>query len=85
MRDLVLADPVWAEGAKASRIRAVHDSADLRVGIAMCPDDGHELLDAADVALRRMRGFALVEAVAEQMRRATHGPVAASTRDAMAS
>lgn len=40
---------------------------DLRVGIAMCPDDGTELFDALDVAMRRMRGFAVVDAVAEQL------------------
>ena len=33
LRDLFLAYPLWAEGAKASRLRALHDNADLRVGI----------------------------------------------------
>lgn len=43
---------------------------DLRVGIAMCPDDATDMFDAVDVALRRMRGFAVLEAVAEQLREA---------------
>jgi D-serine deaminase-like pyridoxal phosphate-dependent protein len=33
MGDLFIAYPVWAEGPKASRLRALHDSADLRVGV----------------------------------------------------
>ena len=33
LRDLFLAYPLWAEGPKASRLRAVHDTADLRVGV----------------------------------------------------
>lgn len=41
---------------------------DLRVGIAMCPDDATDLLDAFDIAQRRMRGFGLLEAVAERLR-----------------
>jgi hypothetical protein len=49
-------------------------SRDLRVGIAMCPDDGVELFDALDVSLRRMRGFAVVEAVSQQLRRLEAGP-----------
>ncbi len=44
---------------------------DLRVGIAMCPEDGVELFDALDVASRRMRGFAALDAVAGQLRRVT--------------
>ena len=32
IRDLFVAYPVWAEGAKAARLRALHDAADLRVG-----------------------------------------------------
>ena len=32
LRDLFLAYPLWAEGPKASRLRAVHDIADLRRG-----------------------------------------------------
>lgn len=43
---------------------------DLRIGIALCPEDGDELLDAVDVATRRMRGFALLDAVATQLRAA---------------
>lgn len=41
---------------------------DLRIGIALCPEDATELLDAVDVATRRMRGFGLVDAVAAQLR-----------------
>ena len=33
MRDLFIAYPVWAEGPKASRLRALHDAVDLRVGV----------------------------------------------------
>ncbi|HKF85099.1 MAG TPA: alanine racemase [Candidatus Limnocylindrales bacterium] len=33
LRDLFLAYPVWAEGPKASRLRALHDAAELRVGV----------------------------------------------------
>jgi hypothetical protein len=46
---------------------------DLRVGIAMCPHDATDLLDAVDVAQRRMRGFALLDAVAEQLRTSSPG------------
>jgi hypothetical protein len=47
---------------------------DLRVGIAMCPDDGTDLFDALDMAARRMRGFDALDAVAEQLRRLAAGP-----------
>lgn len=47
---------------------------DLRIGIAICPDDGTELFDALDVAMRRMRGFAVIDAVAEQLRLAAEAP-----------
>lgn len=47
---------------------------DLRVGVAICPDDATDMFDALDVAMRRMRGFALVDAVAGQLRRVEHGP-----------
>jgi hypothetical protein len=47
---------------------------DLRIGIAMCPDDGTELFDALEVAQRRMRGFSLLDAVAEQLRLVDAGP-----------
>ena len=47
---------------------------DLRVGIAMCPDDATEMFDALDVAQRRMRGFSIIDAVADQMRRVDAGP-----------
>jgi len=43
-------------------------SRDLRVGIAMCPVDATDLLDAADIGMRRMRGFGLLDAVAVQLR-----------------
>ena len=33
LRDLFLAYPLWAEGPKASRLRALHDNAELRVGV----------------------------------------------------
>ena len=33
LRDLFLAYPLWAEGAKATRLRALHDNAELRVGV----------------------------------------------------
>lgn len=49
-------------------------SRDLRVGIAMCPEDGADLFDALDVAGRRMRGFGVLDAVAAQLRRARSGP-----------
>lgn len=41
---------------------------DLRIGIALCPADADDLLDAVDVASRRMRGFGLLDAVATQLR-----------------
>ena len=33
IRDLFIAYPVWAEGPKASRLRALHAAVDLRVGV----------------------------------------------------
>ena len=33
LRDLFLAYPLWADGPKAGRLRAVHESADLSVGV----------------------------------------------------
>lgn len=50
---------------------------DLRIGIAMCPTDATDLFDAVDVALRRMRGFSVLDAVAGQL--AAHARDAAST------
>lgn len=44
------------------------DARDLRLGIAMCPDDATDFLDAVDIAQRRMRGWSLVEAVARARR-----------------
>ena len=51
LRDLFLAYPLWAEGAKASRLRAVHEAADLAVGV----DSGEaaERLAAAVAGVRR--------------------------------
>ena len=51
-----------------------HAARDLRIGLAMCPHDATDLLDALDVAARRMRGFAVLEAVAGQLRRLEQGP-----------
>jgi hypothetical protein len=47
---------------------------DLRIGIAMCPTDATDLLDAVDIASRRMRGYGIVEAVATQLDQLEHGP-----------
>jgi hypothetical protein len=47
---------------------------DLRIGIAIAPDDGSDLLDLVDVASRRMRGYGVLEAVAQQLRRLDAGP-----------
>lgn len=47
---------------------------DLRIGIAMAPDDGEDLFDVLDVAARRMRGFGVLDAVATQLRRLDAGP-----------
>lgn len=33
LRDVFLAYPLWAEGPKAARVRALHDSTDLSVGV----------------------------------------------------
>ena len=33
LTDLFLGYPIWAEGPKATRLRAVHDAAELRVGV----------------------------------------------------
>src|SRR3982751_3978594 len=49
--DLFLAYPVWAEGRKARRLRAVHDAADLRVGVDS--EDGAERLAAAVAGAKR--------------------------------
>lgn len=51
---------------------------DLRVGIAMCPEDATDLFDALDIAGRRMRGYNVLEAVATQLRRLESGPELAS-------
>ncbi len=51
IRDLFIAYPVWAEGPKASRLRALHDAADLRVGVDSVA--GAERLAAAVSGARR--------------------------------
>jgi D-serine deaminase-like pyridoxal phosphate-dependent protein len=45
LRDLFVAYPVWAEGPKASRLRALHDAVDVRVGVDSAA--GAERLGAA--------------------------------------
>ena len=45
LRDIFLAYPVWAEGPKAERVRALHGTADLRVGVDSAA--GAERLGAA--------------------------------------
>jgi D-serine deaminase-like pyridoxal phosphate-dependent protein len=45
LRDLFLAYPVWADGVKASRLRGLHDAAELKVGVESIP--GAERLAAA--------------------------------------
>jgi D-serine deaminase-like pyridoxal phosphate-dependent protein len=51
LRDLFIAYPVWAEGPKANRLRALHRAADLRVGVDSA--DGAERLAAAVSGSRR--------------------------------
>ncbi|HEX5826344.1 MAG TPA: alanine racemase [Candidatus Limnocylindrales bacterium] len=51
LRDVFLAYPLWAEGPKASRLRALHDVADLSVGIESA--SGAERLAAAVAGARR--------------------------------
>lgn len=51
IRDLFLAYPLWAEGPKAARLRALHDAADLRVGVDSAA--GAERLAAAVAGARR--------------------------------
>ena len=45
LRDIFVAYPVWAEGPKAERVRALHATADLRVGVDSAA--GAERLGAA--------------------------------------
>ncbi len=59
-------------------------SRDLRIGIAMCPEDATDLFDALDVASRRMRGFSVLDAVASQLRRLESGPELVDTPAAQA-
>lgn len=47
---------------------------DLRIGIAMAPEDGNDLFELVDKATRRMRGYAVVEAVSQQLRLLDRGP-----------
>ncbi len=51
LRDLFLAYPLWADGPKAGRLRAVHESADLAVGVDSA--DAAERLAAAVDGTRR--------------------------------
>jgi D-serine deaminase-like pyridoxal phosphate-dependent protein len=51
LRDLFLAYPLWAEGPKAERLRAVHDASDLAVGVDSAA--GAERLAAAVAGGRR--------------------------------
>lgn len=78
---IVVADRDEAVLAAARLGRAAcgdQEPGDLRIGIAMCPDDADEMFDAVDVALRRMRGYGVVDAVAGQLRRlADEGPTLA--------
>ena len=45
LRDIFVAYPVWAEGPKAERVRALHGTADLRIGVDSAA--GAERLGAA--------------------------------------
>jgi D-serine deaminase-like pyridoxal phosphate-dependent protein len=51
LRDLFLAYPLWAEGAKAQRVRALHEATELRVGVESAP--AAERLGAAVAGTRR--------------------------------
>ena len=51
IRDLFIAYPIWAEGPKAGRLRALHDAADLIVGVDSAA--GAERLGAAVQGARR--------------------------------
>ena len=54
LRDLFVAYPVWADGPKAVRLRALHDATELRVGVDSA--GGAERLAAAvDGSRRRLR------------------------------
>lgn len=58
IRDLFVAYPVWAEGPKAARVRALNDGADLRIGVDSV--EGVDRLAAAVAGSRRPLGV-LVE------------------------
>lgn len=60
--------------SRLARAACEGDAGDLRLGVAMCPEDAEDMFDAIDVASRRMRGFALHDAVAGQLRRVAEGP-----------
>ena len=51
LRDLFVAYPVWADGPKAARLRALHDTTELRVGVDSA--QGAERLAAAVGGSRR--------------------------------
>lgn len=55
-------------GARIATTIAPHAGAELRVGIAMCPDDTTDFLDAVDIACARMRSVKVVRAVAQELR-----------------
>jgi len=74
MHDLFVAYPIWAEGPKAQRLRALHDAADLSVGVDSAA--GAERLAAA-VAGARRRLRVLVEIDSGQHRTGVATPDAA--------
>ena len=51
LTDLFLAYPIWAEGSKATRLRAVHDVADVRLGVDSA--EGAQRLAAAVAGARK--------------------------------
>lgn len=68
-------DEAVLAAARIGRAACGDDSTnDLRIGIALCPADASDMFDALDVAMRRMRGYSLLEAVAIQLRRLDEGP-----------
>jgi D-serine deaminase-like pyridoxal phosphate-dependent protein len=54
IRDLFIAYPIWAEGPKAGRLRALHDAADLIVGVDS-PAGAERLGAAVEGSRRRLR------------------------------
>ncbi|MCW2926637.1 MAG: hypothetical protein JWM86_605 [Thermoleophilia bacterium] len=74
---IVVADRDEAVLAAARLGRAAcgnEPAGDLRIGIATCPADADDMFDAIDVAMRRMRGFGIVDAVASRLRELDEGP-----------